>query len=282
MSCTNLKHYHEEDHNAKDFVETHFSHGDVSIIEESTVEPAKRLHELFSSGLVKGDKLLHISVGAMVYPLLSASNVFKNIYVMDATDTSVNHFKQWLKKGDGATDWSFASKLVSQLEGNVDGWKEKEEQVRRAVKDVFKYNLFNDSSTGSVAIPQVDCVLTVFIFNVICKTKEDFKKSLKTFTSWLKVGGYLVFFITLNMTFYRVGNQKYSTLTVHEKFVREAVTNAGFAIEKDEVLPTSVENDIVDYENMLFLVARKLDTAREKGRFPDTELRNGDWCGYTI
>ncbi|XP_069804475.1 nicotinamide N-methyltransferase-like [Dendropsophus ebraccatus] len=261
MPYTALKHHHDKECCVKTLVESHFSHGDVSIIEEATVEPAKRLHEVFSSGLVKGDSLLAMNVGAMVYPLFSASNVFKNIYVVGVTESSVNHFKEWLEKGDKATDWSFAAKLVCQLEGNPDGWLEKEEQVRRAVKGVYVYNLFDDKPKDSVPIPPVDCLLSVFLFNVICQTKEDFMHNLKTFTSWLKIGGHLVFIITLNMTFYRVGEHKFSATTVDEMFVREAVTKAGFIIEKDEVMPTSVENDLVDYKNILFLVTKKVRNA---------------------
>ncbi|XP_069802677.1 nicotinamide N-methyltransferase-like [Dendropsophus ebraccatus] len=257
MAATTYKHYHDEECDIKHLVESHFSAGSVSIREESMAEPTKRLHKVFSSGLVKGDSLLVMSVGAMVYPLFSASNVFSNIYVMDTTDASVKHFKQWLEKGDEATDWSDASKLVCQLEGNPDAWKEKEEQARRAVKGVFKYNLVDGCCNLSVVVPPVDCVLIAYHFNVSCKTKEDFKNSLKTFTSWLKIGGHLVLFIALNMTFYRVGHCKFTALTVDEKFVREEVTNAGFTIEKEEIIPTSIENDLVNYKNFFFLIAQK-------------------------
>ncbi|KAG8568488.1 hypothetical protein GDO81_014019 [Engystomops pustulosus] len=202
-----------------------------------------------------------MNVGGMIYPLFSASNIFKEIYVMDCTEASVKHFMQWLEKGHEATDWSFASKYVCQLEGNKDGWEEKEEQVRRAVKGVFKYDLFDTASNNLLVIPQMDCVVTVFLFNVISKTKEDFKKHLKNLTSWLKIDGHLVLFLTLNMTFYRVGDHKFHTLTVNEKCVREVVTNAGFVIEKEEVFSTSVKSDLVDYKNMFFLVARKVKNA---------------------
>ncbi|XP_066463523.1 nicotinamide N-methyltransferase-like [Eleutherodactylus coqui] len=258
MSYTILKNYFSKELNIKELVESHFAHEDVSIIKESMCEPMKRLHEVFSSGLVKGNRMLESSIGGIIYPLFPASNCFKEIHIIDVTDASVNQCKQWLENGDEATDWSFAAKFVSQLEGNEDGWKEKEEQVRSAVKGVFKYGLLDSNSKNSVAIPEVDCILTVFLFNVICQTKEDFKHNLKIFTSWLKVGGYLVFIFALNMTCYRVGDQLFSTLTVDNKFIRKVMTDTGYVIEKEEVIPTAKENDLTDYKDMVCIVAKRV------------------------
>ncbi|XP_066461816.1 indolethylamine N-methyltransferase-like [Eleutherodactylus coqui] len=208
--------------------------------------------------MVKGKRMLASSVGGIIYPLFSASKYFKEIYVIEFTDASVKHFNQWVENGDEATDWSFAAKFLSQLEGNEDGWEEKEEQTRTAVKEVFKYDLLDSNSTKLVAIPEVDCFLTVFLFNVICKTKEDFKNNLKIFTSSLKIGGHMVLILALDMTCYRVGDHKFSTLTVNEKFVKKVLTSTGFVIVKEVIMPTSKENDLVDYKNMVCMVAQKV------------------------
>ncbi|CAJ0967699.1 unnamed protein product [Ranitomeya imitator] len=131
---------------------------------------------------------------------------------------------------------------------------EKEEQVRKAIQRVVKYDLLS-GSVDSVVLPQQDCVMNILLFNIICNTKEDMTNNLKTLTSWLKIGGYLVFLIALDMSFYRVGQLKFSTLTGNAKFAKESVTRAGFVIEKGQVLPISVENEIADDKNFLFVVA---------------------------
>ncbi|KAM4016090.1 indolethylamine N-methyltransferase-like isoform 2-T2 [Anomaloglossus baeobatrachus] len=256
MASSPLLDYTGERHHAKNLIENHFSSGEISFMEECVGSPLKLLHDLFSSGKVKGDTLLNVSISGVLFPIFSASNVFKKIYVMNFTDSCDNHFKAWLEKKEGATDWSFVSKRVCQLEGNEDEWQEKEEQVRKAIEGVVKFDI-TAGSVASVVLPQVDCVMCVYLFNVICHNKEDITRNLKILTSWLKVGGHLVFIITLNMSFYRVGQHKFVALTVDEKFVKESVTKAGFVIEKEEVIPTSVESDMVDYKNLLFLVARK-------------------------
>ncbi|XP_069804379.1 nicotinamide N-methyltransferase-like [Dendropsophus ebraccatus] len=266
MADTTCKHYLDKDFNAKDLVQTHFSLGTVSIVTENVIGPAKLLHEVFSSGLVKGDSLLVMGAGATVPPLLSAIKVFKNIYILDVSESSVNYFKQWLEKGAGAADWSSVSKLVCQLEGNaatllgsaIGGWKDKEDGVRGAIKGVYTYNLSDGASNDSVVIPDVDCVLMVYFLHAISKTKEEFRVYLKTLTSWLKIGGNLVSFFPLNMSFYRVGSHKYFALTTDEKFVREELVNAGFVIKKEEMIPTSIKSDIVDYKNFYFVIAQKV------------------------
>ncbi|KAG9463098.1 hypothetical protein GDO78_022442 [Eleutherodactylus coqui] len=117
MSYTSYKDYHAAELNFKELVESHFSHGDVSIIEESMCEPMKQLHDVFSSGLVKGNSMLALNIGGIIYPLFAAK-CFKEIHVVELTDASVKHFNQWLNNGDEATDWSFAAKFHSKLEGN--------------------------------------------------------------------------------------------------------------------------------------------------------------------
>ncbi|XP_063775385.1 nicotinamide N-methyltransferase-like [Pseudophryne corroboree] len=257
MASSSLKHYHDKDFKAKEFVETHFSHGEIGIIEDSMVQPVKILHELFSSGQVKGEILLDVSAGAILYQLLSASNVFKEIYVMDFTDANIKHFKQWLEKGEDATDWSFASKRVCELQGNRDGWQEQEEKVRRAIKNVMKWDIFENSCIDPQLVPMADCVISLLILNIISKTKEDFQKNVKSFTSRLKIGGHLLLFTVLDMTYYRVGQHKHFILTVDEAFVREAVINTGFVIEKADLWCNRVESYFADYKHKFFILARK-------------------------
>ncbi|KAM4016094.1 indolethylamine N-methyltransferase-like isoform 3-T4 [Anomaloglossus baeobatrachus] len=119
MASNPLLDYTGELLQVKDLIESHFSNGEISIIEENVGDPLKLLHDLFSSGKVKGDTLLNVSIAGVLFPIFSASNVFKKIYVMNFTDSCDKHFKTWLEKKEGATDWSFVSKRVCQLEGKA-------------------------------------------------------------------------------------------------------------------------------------------------------------------
>ncbi|XP_066460906.1 nicotinamide N-methyltransferase-like [Eleutherodactylus coqui] len=257
MACSTHKHYHDEEFDPKLLLETYFSHGNVPIIEESVIHPVRVLHELFCSGKVKGDTLLDINLGGAIYQLISASNCFKEMYVVDFTDCNIDHFKKWLEKNEGATDWSFAFQKVCEIEGSGDKWQEKEEQLRKTIKGIIKWDNFENSSLNHQLFPKVDCVLCLWILNVVSKTKEEFQRNLKKFACCLKPGGHLILFSGVNVTYYMLGKHKFFILSVDRDFIRESVTNAGFVIEKEDYLSTKVTTDIVDYKGMAIILARK-------------------------
>ncbi|XP_077312253.1 indolethylamine N-methyltransferase-like [Lithobates pipiens] len=261
MSETIHKHYHDDDLDAKEFVNNHFSHGNISIIEESMGFPIRIIHEMASTGQLKGDKVLDISIASIIYQLFSTSNIFKEIYVVQMTDASFKHFKEWLDNDIKATNWSYATKRVCYLEGNRQGWKEKEDQVRKVIKGVYKWDNHETNGLDPKVVPQVDCVLSVWLLNVISRTKEDFLRNLERFTSRLKLGGQLMLFLVLNMTFYKVGHHHYFCLSLNETEVQELVIKAGFVIEKSSFIKAAEPSDIVNYSHMSFVLARKVKEA---------------------
>ncbi|XP_066460919.1 nicotinamide N-methyltransferase-like isoform X2 [Eleutherodactylus coqui] len=257
MASSTLKHYYDEEFDPKLLDETHFSHGNIPIIEENVVYPVRILHELFCSGKVKGDTLLDVSIGGSVYQLMSASNCFKEIYVMNFTDCNINHFKKWLETEEDATDWSFVFKKVCEFEGNSDKWQEKEEQVKKAIKRVIKWENFENSAVKPQLLPTVDCVLSLWQLDGVSKTKEEYQSNMKKFTCSLRPGGQLILFSAVNMSHYMVGKHKFFILPLERDFIRESVTNAGFDIEKEDYLSRKVITDIVDYDGLLCILARK-------------------------
>lgn len=260
MSETIRKHYHDDDFDAKDFVNTYFSLG-TSILEESMGFPTRIIHEMASTGQLKGDKVLDNSMGSIMYQLFSVSNIFKEIYVVHLTDASFKHFKQWLDNDIKATDWSHAAKRVCHLEGNRQGWKEKEDQVKKVIKGVYKWDNHETNGLDPEVVPQVDCVLSLWILKAISRTKEDFLRNLERFTSRLKIGGQLMLFLPLNMTFYNVGHHRYFCLTLDETEIQELVIKAGFVIEKSSVIKAVESSDNVDYSHLSYVLARKVKEA---------------------
>ncbi|KAM5142261.1 indolethylamine N-methyltransferase-like [Mantella aurantiaca] len=219
MAGTTHKHYYDEDFDAEKLVNNHFSNGKISIIEQNMGFPTRTIHEMISAGLLRGEKALDFSIGSITYQLFSVSNFFKEIYVVQLTDSSFKHFKQWLEKDRGATDWSYTSKRVCHLEGNRQGWKEREEQTRSIIKGLYKWDSYDTQGLNPAMVPPVDFVISLWLLNVISKTKDDFLRNLRSFTSRLRLGGQLLLFTVLNMTFYRVGPHRYFCLSLVEKDV---------------------------------------------------------------
>ncbi|MEE6515479.1 hypothetical protein FKM82_024274 [Ascaphus truei] len=257
MDSSLHKDYHDEELDPKVLVETYFCDDKYHLIEELVDYPLKQLHETFSAGRVRGDTLIDISVGPTVYHLLAASDIFKEIIVIEFSDPSIQEFEKWLKKDPGAAEWSYAAKALCELEGNREEWQVKEDKVRRVVKQVVKWDVTKDNPLDPVVLPQVDCVLTLWVLHVISRDKEAYRSNLRKLTSLLNIGGHLLLFGAFNMTYYKIGEHKFFILPYDETFLREALMDAGYIIENMDVLPSKKGCDMLDYDHLVYVIARK-------------------------
>uniref|UniRef100_A0A8C0ID83 Uncharacterized protein n=1 Tax=Bubo bubo TaxID=30461 RepID=A0A8C0ID83_BUBBB len=88
----------------------------------------KSLYKMFSLGEFKAELLRS--------PPPSAR--FQEILALDYTDQNRRELQKWLKNEAGAFDWSPVVKYVCELEGDREKWAEKEENVRKKVRQVLK------------------------------------------------------------------------------------------------------------------------------------------------
>ncbi|CAH2320336.1 nicotinamide N-methyltransferase-like [Pelobates cultripes] len=128
------------------------------------------------------------------------------------------------------------------------------EGTRQAIKGVIKWDISNDDQIPA-DLPQADCILSLFLLDVISKDKDAFQNNLKKLTSQLKPEGHLILFTALNMTFYKVDGEKFFILPLDEQFVKQAVINAGLVIEKVNVLPSKNNCDLIDFDAILHIRA---------------------------
>ncbi|XP_075459237.1 nicotinamide N-methyltransferase-like [Ascaphus truei] len=209
-------------------------------------------------GRVRGDTLIDISLGSTVFHLFSASDIFKEIIVIEFTEPNIQEFEKWLKKDPGAADWSYAAKALCELEGNREEWQGKEDKVRRVVKQVVKWDVFKDNPLDPVVLPQVDCVISFWCLHVISRDKEAYRSNLRTFASLLNIGGHLILFGAFTMTYYKIGEHRFFFLSCDEKFLREALGDAGYVIENMDGLPSRKGSDLVDCDHLVYIIARKV------------------------
>ncbi|XP_069810086.1 nicotinamide N-methyltransferase-like [Dendropsophus ebraccatus] len=259
MSSFTGKAEYEELFNPKAYLDAYFRMSGGSMGDEYLQFVLKQLAETFNSGKIKGDTLIDIGTGPCIYQLLSACEVFKNIIVSDFTEKNREEFNLWLKNQPGAFDWSHVLKYVCQLEGDRIPYQEKEEQLRKTIKQVLHCDVFNTNPIDPVTIPQVDCLLSCLCLEGACKDYESYVTALKNMTSLLKLGGYLVLTGDLGNTYYMVGEKKFTGLCLNEDFLKEAITGAGCTIENFEVskkTKDSLEKG-ADFLAYYVIVARK-------------------------
>ncbi|XP_075462697.1 indolethylamine N-methyltransferase-like [Ascaphus truei] len=260
MDSSFHKHYHDEEFDPRGYIDTYFCAETNDMFEEALAYPVKQLFKLFSSGRVRGETLLDVTFGPAVFHLLTACDFFKEINVIEFTDANIREFEMWRNKEPGAADWSHAAKIVCELEGKSEEWEGKEDKARRAVKHIVKCDFTKDNPLEPVVLPQMDCLLCMFVLLVVSKDHQAFRSNLKKLASMLKIGGHMLLVGSCNQSYYclyMIGEHKFFCLSCDEEFVREAVCDAGFIIENSEALPTKKTSNFTDYDHIMFMTARK-------------------------
>ncbi|KAB0371111.1 hypothetical protein FD755_017520 [Muntiacus reevesi] len=235
-------------------------------------------HQIFLSGL-EGKLLIDIGSGPTIYQFFSACESFQEIIATDYTDKNLQELEKWLKKMPGAFDWPPVVKYVCELEGNrQEGccfmtqpaslflpsrpeWAEKEERVRRAIRQVLKCDVLKERPLEPVVLPASAGLISLCL-EAACPTPQACRDALRHLRTLLRPGGHLVLSGSFKTTFFMVGGKRFPALPLNEKFLREALQEAGFIIKKLEKVARAAETHLdnhSDYTGLFFLVAQRGD-----------------------
>ncbi|KAM4651557.1 indolethylamine N-methyltransferase-like [Discoglossus pictus] len=214
------------------------------------------LHKTFIVGDVKGDTLIDIGSGPTIHQLLAACEKFPEIICTDYTDANRLELESWLENEEKAFDWSEAMKMACKIEGNWEKWIEKQEKLRKSIKQVLQCDVTKSNPLDPLVLPPSDCLISSLCLEAACRDMDTFCAALKHIISLVKPGGHLVMITVLQETFYMVGEKRFSCLYLERSSVEEAVKEAGCTIKHSEVNPTPA-NDTADCTAVLFLFARK-------------------------
>ncbi|KAG6925644.1 nicotinamide N-methyltransferase-like [Chelydra serpentina] len=249
---------YQKDFDPAVYLKTYYSFGSSHCQGNEILELNLRsLFKIFISGGVKGDTLIDIGSGPTIYQLLSACENFQEIIASDYTDRNRQELEKWLKNEPGAFDWTPVVKYVCELEGDREKWSEKEEKLRKKVKQVLKCDVSKSNVLAPMSLPQADCLLSTLCLEAACKDLNSYRAALKNIGSLLKPGGHLVMVIVLKETYYMVGQRRFSCLYLERESVEEALREAGYDVQCIEVTPNRSESTFSDFEAVLSLVACK-------------------------
>nr|XP_056716361.1 nicotinamide N-methyltransferase-like isoform X1 [Euleptes europaea] len=190
----------------------------------------KILHKAFILDGLKGNTLIDIGSGPSIHQFLSACESFQEIIATDYTDQNREEMQRWLKKEPGAFDWSLLVKYVCELEGDRERWAEKEEKVRRTIKQVLKCDVTQADPLAPLVVPPADCVLSVLCLETACEDLPTYRSAVKNIGSLVKPGGHLILVTALKTTFYIPGQNRFHALYLEQETVDNAVKGAGFDI----------------------------------------------------
>uniref|UniRef100_A0A8C5WW90 Nicotinamide N-methyltransferase n=1 Tax=Laticauda laticaudata TaxID=8630 RepID=A0A8C5WW90_LATLA len=242
----------------KDFLESYYTLSSGNNAESDfLIFFLKNLHKIFTSGDIKGDTLVDIGSGPSIYHFLFACESFREIIATDYTDQNREEMQRWLRKEPGAFDWTPIMKYVCELEGDGEKWPEKEEKVRRAIKQVLKCDVTKPKPLAPVVLPPADCLMSSLCLETACKDIPTYQSALKHISSLVKPGGHLILSTVLEENFYIVGCHTFSNLYLERQVVEEAVREAGFVILWVEEIRFKLHSSITDSKGACILLAQK-------------------------
>ncbi|XP_075184888.1 indolethylamine N-methyltransferase-like [Anomaloglossus baeobatrachus] len=258
MDPGTYKLYHVDDFDSRKHLESYLSDNPDKVSEhDSLIFPIENLTKTFTEGHIKGDVLLDLSLGSIMYHLYAACDFFNHIIVLKVRDSCIMELKRWVDERTGAFDWNHVTKLHGHTELNSDQFQDKVGKVRSALQHVVKCDLEKENIMDPIVLPPADCVITAWFLDVISKDQDDYMRYLRKFSRLLKPGGHIILLGCLGTTYYTVGEHKFHALNYDEDFVRKALAGEGFIIDHCVVKKRTDMTDHIDYKAVIFIAAHK-------------------------
>ncbi|CAI9596933.1 unnamed protein product, partial [Staurois parvus] len=237
-----IKLYHVHGLHSRTLLDTYCSSKpEMPFAHEALSYPANKFHNAFSTGDIKGDVLIDMSIGPIIHHLYSAQKYFRDIILLKPSDHCIVEVKKWMNSRTGAFDWSHTCTLVTETEGQSDQCEDKEIGLRTAIAHVVKFDLNKENLTDPVGLPQADCLVFFSFLEAISKDLEDFTRNFRRFSKLLKPGGHVMYYGVLNGTFYTVGGEKFHFVKSNESYLRSMLSDEGFVITHLEVSQRKAE-----------------------------------------
>ncbi|XP_068102621.1 indolethylamine N-methyltransferase-like [Hyperolius riggenbachi] len=258
MDCGPKKFYHKHPFDCTAYAETYFSDKPDMVFADDTLKfPMMNFHYIFSSGFVKGDVLIDVSVGSLIHHLYSACDIFKDIIILKLNERCNMETSKWKDARTGAMEWKHTSAHAAKLEGKRAQTKDKDEQLKTAISHVISCDFEHENITYPVVPPLADCVTSLWLIDVISKDKDDYVKNLEKISKLLRPGGHLILLVSLDITFFTAGEHRFHIVQFDESFVKNALYKMGFVIDYCAVQKRRNESKLIDYKAVMFITACK-------------------------
>uniref|UniRef100_A0A8C5R8P8 Uncharacterized protein n=1 Tax=Leptobrachium leishanense TaxID=445787 RepID=A0A8C5R8P8_9ANUR len=202
--------------------------------------------------VASGETFIDFSL-SNVFQLELFTNGFNNINILRASDSSIEDVKKWMKKEQAA---SVSSQIVAALVGSSD-WKENVESLRQKNPQIVKWDTEKGDPTKPFQLKEADCVVCMFILDLISKTPEDFHSNILKIASMLGVGKRFFLCGLLNCTHITINGLSLRVLPYDDHMVRRALLKAGIFVLNFDMKRSNVKSNIVKYDYVYFIDAIK-------------------------
>ncbi|XP_073459506.1 indolethylamine N-methyltransferase-like [Aquarana catesbeiana] len=258
MDSTTHKFYHVHGMDSRSHLDLYFSNKEDMVFAEDTLKfPMAMIHYQLCTGRAEGTFMIDISIGSLIHHLYSVSNSFKKIVILKFQEKCIMELNRWVHDRTGAYDWSHTSSAAAEIEGTRDQLQEKEMRLRSSIMQILKCDFGQENISSPVLLPLANCIISMWILEVISKNEDEYLKNLEKIIKLLKPGGQLLLIAVLDTTYWFAGAERFHCFKCNEEFVKNAFGKLGLSIDYYSVQRRCNVSDIIDYKAMLFIVGRK-------------------------
>ncbi|XP_033761943.1 nicotinamide N-methyltransferase-like [Pecten maximus] len=187
------------------------------------------LHAIFSSGIIKGQRLLDIGTGPTIKTLVSSGMHVDEIYLSDINQENRTILTSWWM-GDVCLD-SEVVDYILKIENASYSSKERQNMLKRKVRGIFPIDIRSGSPLPKGDHPsQFDVITTSLCFEAATQNLDEYEKVVQNAASLLKRGGHLVSLGLLDNDYYEVGNFKFLCASLSKDDIERLYKACGFQI----------------------------------------------------
>ena len=195
-----------------------------------------QFHDFYSSNFIKNARILEYGGGpCSIYPLISAVPFASEIIFAEYAEQNRRQTEMWKEgSGEGADFTTLFQHVLANLEGSdrnsVENAKKREDKLRSLISAIVPCDITEKMAVDPEVQVPFDIVSTHYCLICACQTIEDYKSGLRKLAKLLRPGGRIVMTEAVRSSFYIVGEEKISTLSLDSRdLVTSCVQQAGFS-----------------------------------------------------
>lgn len=242
----------------KVYLETYYCKIEAHMFVPSTL---KSQHKIYSTGTVKGKRILDMGSGPTIHNVIPAAKWFDEIILSDYTPANLEAQRKWIYKDNDAADWTQFFKHYSKLNGNGNGneddWPKLESELRSKIKQIVPCDVNLANPLHPLKIGMVDAICTSLCIEAASPDVPSYAKALKNVVSLLKPGGMLVLMGVFDNPVYTVGHKVFKCLVMQKQDVHNAIEAAGLKVLKVYDDESVVVDPFAPYKGTAIFLAQK-------------------------
>jgi hypothetical protein len=198
-----------------------------------------------------GGQLLEVGGGPVIYPLLSAAAVVREIHFTDALQSNLDEVKRALEGSPDAFDWRpFTRRALEHERGALPSEAEVSDRLALVGSRVTKL-LPLDVRRLAEASAGYDIVQANFVLDSITSTHDEWERLLRMLVDRVRPGGTLLMCALEGSRWWRIGDLQFPAVSLDADRLGRSLRAAGMVEIEVDRIPAETEDLEQGYSGIL-------------------------------